>query len=76
MENSLERGMTRCHSFFCTDRERHTQRAKVIAAEPKEVVVFGQKVSGWLITIEEPVIDKLISLSESMEGEVMLHDPE
>tara|TARA_Y100000588_G_C14244572_1_gene920869 strand:- start:969 stop:1199 length:231 start_codon:yes stop_codon:yes gene_type:complete len=76
MLNFIERGMTRRHSFFCTDRQRHAQHAKVISSAPKEIVVFGQKIAGWLVTIEEPVIDKVISLNESMDEDTMLHDPE
>ena len=71
-----ERGTTRQHTFFCTRKERHITSSKVVGIEPKEIVVFDQKIKGWLITTEETVIDKLISLSESLHGGVMEHDPE
>ena len=71
-----ERGTTRQHTFFCTRKERHITSSKVVNIEPKEIVLPDQKVKGWLITTEETVIDKLISLSESLHGDVMEHDPE
>ncbi len=71
-----ERGTTRQHTFFCTRKERHITSSKVVNIEPKEIVLPDQKVKGWLITTEETVIDKLISLSESLHGGVMEHDPE
>jgi hypothetical protein len=71
-----ERGTTRRHTFFCIHRERHVANAKVIDARPKEIDLFGQRVQGWLITTEEPVIDKIIPLSEALTGEIILHDPE
>lgn len=71
-----ERGTTRQHTFFCTKKDRHITNSKVVDINAKEVVVFGQKVKGWLITTEEAVIDKLIPLSESLHGDVMEHDPE
>jgi hypothetical protein len=71
-----ERGTTRQHTFFCTRKERHIKSSKVVAIEPKEIIVFDQKIKGWLITTEETVIDKLIPLSESLHGDVMEHDPE
>lgn len=74
--DEFEKGTTRRHTFFCTDKERHTINEKIIEVKPKEVVIFGQKISGWLVTTEAPVIDKIIPLRESMQGEVMLHDPE
>jgi hypothetical protein len=73
---SSERGTTRQHTFFCTKKDRHITTSKVVEIEPKEIVVFGEKVQGWLITTEEQVIDKLIPLSESLHGDVMEHDPE
>ncbi len=76
MNDHTERGTTRRHTFFCTNKERHTTTSKVVEVEPKEIVVYGEKVQGWLITTEEPVIDKLIPLSESLHGDVMEHDPE
>ena len=71
-----ERGMTRRHTFFCIDRERHTAASKVIDAQQKEIDIFGVKVRGWIITTEEPAIDKIIPLDESTQGEVLNHDPE
>lgn len=71
-----EEGTTRRHTFFCTNRERHTSTSKVVEIDAKEIVVFGRKVQGWLITTEEQVIEKLIPLSESLHGDVMEHDPE
>ena len=71
-----EKGMTRLHTFFCVNKERHTSASKVIEAQPKEITIFGQKVQGWIVTTEEPVIDKIIPLDESTQGEVLHHDPE
>ncbi len=71
-----ERGTTRRHTFFCTNRERHTSTSKVVEINPKEITVFGRKIQGWLITTEQQVIEKLIPLSESLHGDVMEHDPE
>ena len=71
-----EKGMTRQHTFFCVNKERHTSASKVIEARPKEITIFGQKVQGWIVTTEEPVIDKIIPLDESTQGEVLHHDPE
>jgi len=71
-----EKGQTRRHTFFCTNRERHTANETVIEEVPKEVTIFGQKIQGWLITTEEPVIDKLIPLDESLQGDIILHDSE
>jgi hypothetical protein len=67
---------TRRHTFFCTNRDRHTSTSKVVDIETKEITVFGRKIQGWLITTEEQVIEKLIPLSESLHGQVMEHDPE
>ena len=71
-----EKGMSRRHTFFCINQSRHTANEVVIEAIPKEIIIFGQKVRGWLITTEEPVIDKIIPLEESMRGDVLRHDPE
>ena len=71
-----EKGMTRQHTFFCVNKERHTSASKVIEAQPKEITIFGQKVQGWIVTTEEPVIDKIIPLDESTQGEVLHIDPE
>jgi len=72
----VEQGTTRQHTFFCIDRKRHTRWAKVVNEEPKIITVFGEKVEGWIVTTEEPVIDKTISLAESMEGLVIQQDNE
>lgn len=69
-------GNTRRHTFFCTDKDRHTANEKVIEVQPKDVDIFGQKIRGWLVTTETPVIDKIIPLHESMQGEVKLHSPD
>ncbi len=71
-----ERGMTRRHTFFCIDKERHTAASKVIDAQPKEIDIFGATVRGWIITTEDPAIDKTIPLDASSQGEVLNHDPE
>ena len=73
----VEKGTTRRHTFFCVDRKRHTQRGKrVIEVIPKMITVFGEEIEGWIITTEEPVIDKTITLSESLKGLGVLHDNE
>ena len=73
----VEKGTTRRHTFFCVNRERHTQDGKrVIEVKPKTITVFGDEVEGWIITTEEPVIDKTITLRESLEGLGVLHDNE
>ena len=71
-----EKGMTRRHTFFCVNKERHTSTSTIIEAQPKEIKIFGQKVKGWIITTEEPVIDKIIPLDESTQSDVLHHDPE
>ena len=73
---SFEKGTTRRHTFFCINKARHTANETVVEEVPKEIELFGRQVKGWLITTEEPVIDKVIPLRESMLGDVMLHDPE
>lgn len=73
----VEKGTTRRHTFFCVDRARHTQEGKrVIEVKPKTITVFGDEIEGWIITIEEAVIDKTITLTESLEGLGVLHDNE
>ena len=75
--NFIEQGVTRRHTFFCVDRERHTRTAtNVVEVVPKQVVVFGREVQGWVVTTEENVIDKTIPLRESMQGSVLRQDPE
>lgn len=73
---AIEKGVARHHTFFCVDRKRHTHKKKIVEVVPKRIEVFGQPVEGWIITTEEPVIDKTISLAESMEGLGARHDPE
>ncbi len=76
MADPIEKGVTRRHTFFCTDRQRHTTSTKVIDVVPKTISVFGRQVDGWIVTTEEPVIDKTISLSESLDDMGVRHDPE
>ena len=71
-----EKGVTRRHTFFCINKERHTASSKVIDAQRKDISVFGQQVRGWIVITEEPVIDKDISLDESTQGAMPLRDPE
>ena len=71
-----EKGVTRRHTFFCINKERHTASSKVIDAQRKEISVFGQRVRGWIVITEEPVIDKDISLDESTQGAMPFRDPE
>jgi hypothetical protein len=72
----FEKGTTRRHTFFCINKARNTSNEDVIDVVPKEITLFGRRVKGWLITTEEPVIDKIIPLDESMRRDVSLHDPE
>jgi len=72
----IEKGATRRHTFFCVDRKRHAEKTNVIEAVPKTITVLGRQVAGWIITTEEPVIDKTITLAESMEGLGLQHDTE
>lgn len=72
----IEKGVTRRHTFFCVERKRHTKKKKVIEAVPKTITVCGRRVEGWVITTEEQVIDKTITLAESMEGLGLHHDTE
>ena len=72
----IEKGVTRRHTFFCINKERHTASSKVIDAQRKDISVFGQRVRGWIVITEEPVIDKDISLDESTQGAMPLRDPE
>ena len=75
---SQERGVTRTHTFFCLDKERHALWGgeQVVKAEPKTITVFGKLVQGWVVTTELTVIDKTITLKESLEGARALQDPE
>lgn len=72
----IEKGVARRHTFFCVDRKRHAEKTNVIEAVPKTITVLGRQVDGWIITTEEPVIDKTITLAESMEGLGVQHDTE
>jgi len=72
----IEKDVTRRHTFFCVDRKRHTEKTNVTEAVPKTITVLGRQVEGWIITTEEPVIDKTITLAESMEDLGLQHDPE
>jgi hypothetical protein len=72
----IEEGVTRRHTFFCVERKRHIEKKTVIEAVPKSITVCGRQVDGWLITTEEQVIDKTITLAESMEGLGLRHDTE
>ena len=78
MESTVgkEKGVTRRHTFFCINKERHTAASKVIEARREEISVFGQRVRGWIVITEEPVIDKDISLDESTQGTMPHRDPE
>ena len=73
---TIEKGVTRRHTFFCVDRKRHVEKKTVIEAVPKTISVHGRQVEGWVITTEEQVIDKTITLAESMEGIGLQHDTE
>jgi hypothetical protein len=72
----VEKGTTRRHTIFCLDRKRHTRWSKVVSEEPKTITVFGKQLKGWIVTTEEPAIDKIISLKEALEGLVIDHDNE
>ena len=76
MENKIEKGTTRRNTFFCTNKDRFSQMDEVLEITPKEITVFGQKILGWLITMEASTIDKHIALEESLNGDIMFHDPE
>ena len=71
-----EKGITRKHTYFCLDRERHSHWAsKVMEVVPKQIVVFGENIDGWIVTTEEAVIDTTITLRESLDR-ISLRDPE
>ena len=72
----LEKGMTRRHTFFCVNKDRHTANENVVEATPKRITIFSEEVEGWLITTEEPVIDKVIPLREALQGGIVTNDPE
>ena len=76
MDNSIEQGTIRRDTFFCTNRDRHAELARVIEAVKKEITVFGRRIEGWVITTEAPMIDKVISLSESLGEDIIQHDSE
>ena len=74
-----EKSITRQHTFFCTNLKRHSQasdNSNTIATTPKEITVFGKTIRGWLVTREEMVIEKVITLEEAVEPELTDHDPE
>ena len=52
------------------------ENKELIEAVPKTITVLGRQIEGWIVTTEEPVIDKTITLAESMEGVGLLHDTE
>ena len=74
MSNDAERFSMRRNTFFCTNKERHTQPGQVVEEVEKEIVVFGRRVKGGVITTESPLIEKLISIDESLEEENKLRD--
>ena len=74
MSNDAERFSMRRNTFFCTNKERHTQPGQVVEEVEKEIVVFGRRVKGWVITTESPLIEKLISIDASLEEENKLRD--
>ena len=76
MSDEIEHLDTRRSTFFCINKERHAQSGRVVEEVPKEIVVFGRKVKGWLVTTESPMIDKAISIEESLEEENKLRDSE
>jgi hypothetical protein len=76
MAEPIEHGVTRRHTFFCIDRQRHTASTRVIDAVQKTITVFGREIEGWIVTTEEPVIDKTITLEESLDDVGVRHDPE
>jgi hypothetical protein len=76
MAEPIEKGVTRRHTFFCTDRQRHSSATTVIEVVPKTLTVFGREIAGWIVTTEEPVIDKTITLAEALDDVGVRHDPE
>ena len=72
----IEKGTTRRHTFFSIDREPHAAQDNFIDAVPKTIRQGGKEVQGWVITTEEPAIDTTITLEESFELDIALHDPE
>ena len=73
-----ERGTTRRHTFFCTNKDRHAESQNIIEIHEKPVKVFGNIVVGWLITVEEPVIETIIPVRNSLQTPISLpdNDPE
>ena len=76
MVETVEKGMTRRQTFFCTNREKHSRYSKIVDVEPKSITVFGKQIDGWLMTTEEPAIDNYIALDETVVGDIRSHDPE
>jgi hypothetical protein len=72
----VEKGISRRHTFFTKDKSSHEGQSNFISAIPKQIQVFDKVINGWIITAEEPVIDKIISLSESMQAQIPLLDQE
>ena len=69
-----ERGTTRRHTFFCINKDRHTESQNIIEIHKKQVNVFGQPVIGWLITTEEQVIESIIPARNSLNSLESLPD--
>ena len=79
LNNELsERGTTRRHTFFCTNKDRHSESQNIIELHEKSVKVFDRIVVGWLITVEEPVIETIIPVRNSLQSSISLpaNDPE
>ena len=76
MSDKIEQVDTRRSTYFCISRERHAQAGQVVEEVPKEIVVFGRTIKGWLVTTESPLIDKVISINESLEEENKVRDSE
>ena len=72
----IEKGTTRRHTFFSIDRDRHASQPNFIEAIPKTIRQGDKEIKGWVITTEEPAIDTTITLEESFEQDIALHDPE
>ena len=67
MDNdSSERGTTRRHTFFCTNKDRHTESQNIVDIHKKTIKAFGKTVVGWLITTEEQVIETIIPAKNSI----------
>ena len=71
-----EKRMVRRHTFFCVNKARHTANETTVETVPKRITIYGRQVDGWLVTTEEPLIDKHIPWRESLRGDVIRNDPE